>query len=129
MAKKDFSAALHKTAQTQDQVVADRFARAESTLLSGKPVVAPGTPLMPVADQPSDASVTEPRQLVTRYTFSMPSGEHALIEQLRSRAAREGRNTSRSEVIRAGLQSLMEMEPESLVAILDGLEKVKPGRK
>ena len=59
----------------------------------------------------------------------MPAGDYALIEQLRVRAAREGRNTNKSEVIRAGLQSLMTLEPAHLVKILDGLEKVKPGRK
>jgi len=67
--------------------------------------------------------------LVTRDTFSMPSGDYALIEQLRVRAAREGRNTNKSEVIRAGLRSLVALEPAKLISILDGLEKVKPGRK
>ena len=68
-------------------------------------------------------------QHVTRDTFSMPSSDYGLIEQLRVRAALEGRNTNKSEVIRAGLRGLLALEPTDLVAILNRLEKVKPGRK
>ena len=68
-------------------------------------------------------------QHVTRDTFSMPSSDYGLIEQLRVRAALEGRNTNKSEVIRAGLRGLLALEPRDLVAILNRLEKVKPGRK
>jgi hypothetical protein len=68
-------------------------------------------------------------QHVTRDTFSMPSSDYGLIEQLRVRAAREGRNTNKSEVIRAGLRGLLALESADLVGILNRLEKVKPGRK
>ena len=68
-------------------------------------------------------------QHVTRDTFSMPSSDYSLIEQLRVRAAREGRNTNKSEVIRAGLRGLLALESADLVGILNRLEKVKPGRK
>jgi len=68
-------------------------------------------------------------QHVTRDTFSMPSSDYGLIEQMRVRAALEGRNTNKSEVIRAGLRGLLALEPTDLVAILNRLEKVKPGRK
>jgi hypothetical protein len=68
-------------------------------------------------------------QHVTRDTFSMPSSDYRLIEQMRVRAALEGRNTNKSEVIRAGLRGLLALEPADLVAILNRLEKVKPGRK
>ena len=68
-------------------------------------------------------------QHVTRDTFSMPSSDYRLIEQMRVRAALEGRNTNKSEVIRAGLRGLLALEPTDLVAILNRLEKVKPGRK
>lgn len=71
------------------------------------------------------------RLLASKYARSgdRPAGDYGLVEKLRVRAAREGRNTNKSEVIRAGLQSLMVLEPSKLIAILDALEKVKPGRK
>jgi hypothetical protein len=133
MSKKDFGASLRKTRTTQQKAIEDRFAVADSTLLSGKapevtpaPAAASGT-VEKSALPPSDSA--KGGTLVTRDTFSMPAGDYGLIAQLRVRAAREGRNTNKSEVVRAGLHSLMALEPSNLVEILDELEKVKPGRK
>lgn len=85
----------------------------------------------PIASNVPHASpAQEPRpELVVRDTFSMPPDEHGYIEMLRVRAAREGRNTTKSEVIRAGLISLAGLKPAQLVKLLEGLEKVKPGRR
>jgi hypothetical protein len=127
MTKKDYGASLRKTVSTQQKVIADRFAVADSPLLSGKPAAEPTAPKP--AERPSSATTVDPSHLVTRDTFSMPSGDYALIEQLRIVAAKQGRNTNKSEVVRAGLRSLLALKPADLVALLDGLEKVKPGRK
>lgn len=128
MRQKDFGASLRKTATPQQKVIEDRFAVADSKLVSGKAAEPAPVPVV----QATPAVLAEPVKdgaLVTRNTFSMPAGDYGLIEQLRVRAAREARNTNKSEVIRAGLLSLMVLEPAQLIAILDGLEKVKPGRK
>ena len=127
MTKKDYGASLRKTVSTQQKVIADRFAVADSPLLNVKPTAEPKVP-KPAA-LPSSATTVDPSHLVTRDTFSMPSGDYALIEQLRVVAAKQGRNTNNSEVVRAGLRSLLALKPADLVALLDGLEKVKPGRK
>jgi hypothetical protein len=127
MTKKDYGASLRKTVSTQQKVIADRFAVADSPLLNVKPTAKPTVPRP--ATQPSSATAVDPSHLVTRDTFSMPSGDYALIKQLRLVAARQGRNTNKSEVVRAGLRSLLAVKPSDLVALLDGLEKVKPGRK
>lgn len=129
MSKKDFGASLRKTATTQQKVIEDRFAVADSTFLSGKAVEPAPAPVAEAKPAKMPGVPAKQGTLVTRDTFSMPSGDYALIEQLRVRAAREGRNTNKSEVIRAGLQSLMVLEPAKLIAVLDALEKVKPGRK
>jgi hypothetical protein len=129
MTKKDFGASLRKTASTQEQVIADRFAIADSTLLSGKATVPVNKPTEKAKPVMLPAEPTKDTTLVTRDTFSMPASDYALIEQLRVRAAREGRNTTKSEVVRAGLQGLMALSSAQLLAILNGLEKVKPGRK
>lgn len=75
------------------------------------------------------AAVVSPKSQAIRDTFSMPASDHQLIEQLRITAAREGRITNKSEVIRAGLQSLAGLNPGQLVVMLNGLEKIRPGRK
>ena len=67
--------------------------------------------------------------MVVRDTFSMPPGDHALILQWRSRAAEAGHPCTKSEVVRAGLVALSSASAERIVALLGGLQKIKPGRK
>jgi Arc/MetJ-type ribon-helix-helix transcriptional regulator len=139
MSKKDFSGALRKTVTNQKDVIDDRFAKADSVLLTMKLELPPAPK---TSEAPSSASSSEkvidvgpplaPSKgdaMVIRDTFSMPPDDHKLIEQLRVRAAREGRNTNKSEVIRAGLRALDSLQSAQLVELLEGLERVKPGRK
>lgn len=69
------------------------------------------------------------QDFVVRDTFSMPHQDHAVIETLRNRAAREGRISNKSEVVRAALRLLETLPAAGLVAHLGSLERVKPGRK
>jgi plasmid stability protein len=139
MSKKDFSGALRKTVTNQKDVIDDRFAKADSVLLTMKSEIPPAPK---TSDDSSSVSSSEkvidvdpplaPSKgdaMVIRDTFSMPPDDHKLIEQLRVRAAREGRNTNKSEVIRAGLHALDSLQSAQLVELLEGLERVKPGRK
>lgn len=122
MTKKDFGAALGRTNQAQKKVLKDRFAVADSVLLSGTaPKAVTKTAVVPPA--------VEPGVYVTRDTFSMPVGDYALIEQMRVQAAKEGCLINKSEIVRAALRGLAEQPTTRLVALLNGLEKVKPGRK
>lgn len=66
---------------------------------------------------------------VIRDTFSMPPQDYELVEALRTRAARLGRNTSKSEVVRAGLRLLDAVGEEQLYAVLQELARTSPGRK
>lgn len=141
MRKKDFAESLRLTATAQRALIDDRFSKADSVLLGLKGDV--GTPnaasalsnaAMPAAVSDGagplmDASACRGEASVIRDTFSMPPGDHGLIEILRTRAARTGRNTSKSEVVRAGLVALVDLNAAQLVEVLDRLEKVKPGRK
>lgn len=126
---------------------ATRPRRAESSVdgrgaSEAQAVSAPVTtgPAAPAAAAPAAARVTrkaEPLAVqfgavaahVVRDTFSMPKGDHAMIQQLRLRAAKAGHPVSKSEVVRAALVALSSASSERIVALLAGLEKVKPGRK
>ncbi|MFZ4479705.1 MAG: hypothetical protein ACOYNZ_07410 [Rhodoferax sp.] len=123
MAKRYLGSVSKKAGDTQQMAFDDLFLIADTTAPPSA-VVKPAKKVAPVA---SDIKLVA--QHVTRDTFSMPSSDYALIEQLRVRAARESRNTNKSEVVRAGLRSLLALEPADLVTILNQLEKVKPGRK
>lgn len=114
MTKKKFDNQLRATVESQDKVLLDRFEKADSILL-----------------KPPAAAIELPPQKssVVRDTFSMPPGDYALIEALRTTAAKEGRISSKSEIVRAGLNTLDMLESQGLVEALNRLEKVAPGRK
>lgn len=108
---------LRSTVAHQDQALEDRFAKADSILFK--------------TSAPAPEPVPAPQKsLVVRDTFSLPPSDYALINALRRTAAKEGRiSTSKSEVIRAGLQALHLLEGQDLILALDRLEKILPGRK
>ena len=108
---------VRSTVEQQDVALVDRFDKADSILLK---VPEPATELRPTAQKSS----------VVRDTFSMPPDDYARIEELRIMANREGRSsTSKSEVVRAGLQALGLLNGQQLVEALGRLEKLVPGRK
>lgn len=118
MTKKMFDTVkVRSTVAQQDVALVDRFEKADSILLK--------TP------EPISAPAPTPRKTsVIRDTFSMPPDDYARIEELRITANREGRSsTSKSEVVRAGLQALGLLNGQQLVETLDRLEKLLPGRK
>lgn len=126
--KKDFSSALRATTSTAKAAIDDRFARADSVLLNpaGVAAAAPVAPSVVVAE-PVVASAQ--KEVVTRDTFSMPAEEHARIEQMRLVAAKENVLVNKSEIVRAALLLLAEVNSDDLLKRLAGLKKGKPGRK
>lgn len=108
---------VRATVTQQDMALVDRFDKADSILLKA----------------PEAASEPMPRpqkSSVIRDTFSMPPNDYARIEELRIMANKEGRSsTSKSEVVRAGLQALGLLNGQQLVEALNRLEKLVPGRK
>lgn len=121
--KKDFSSALRATTSTAKAAIDDRFARADSVLLNpaGVAAAAPVVPSVVVA--PAH------KEVVTRDTFSMPAEEHARIEQMRLVAAKENVLVNKSEIVRAALLLLAEVNSDDLLKRLAELKKGKPGRK
>lgn len=63
-----------------------------------------------------------------RDSFTMPEADFALIATLKARALATGRETKKSELLRAGLHALASMQTTALVEALQGLEPVKVGR-
>ena len=118
MTKKMFDEVkLRSTVAQQDAALVNRFDKADSVLLKAPEST---TELRPSTRKSS----------VVRDTFSMPQDDYARIEELRITAAREGRiSTSKSEVVRAGLQALGSLSGQQLVEALCRLEKLVPGRK
>lgn len=77
-----------------------------------------------IKEQKSDIS----RQRVVRDTFSMPSSDCELIGEVKQRCLRLGMDTTRSEIVRAGIKYLSEVAENDLMEIIGKVVKLKPGR-
>lgn len=70
---------------------------------------------------------TERAKLV-RDGFTMPEADYALIAELKHRLHDAKREARKSELLRAGLHALAELDAQALAAALDRLAPVKTGR-
>lgn len=66
---------------------------------------------------------------VSRESFSLPESEAATLKSLRTAVAREGRITTKSELVRAGIQLLTGLQPAQLLIALDTLQPVVKKKK
>ena len=68
------------------------------------------------------------KPVLVRDGFTMPEADFGLIAALKKRAATAGRESKKSELLRAGLQALDALNTPALLAALDALAPVKMGR-
>jgi hypothetical protein len=111
-----FRGKLRKTMSDEKGDVEERFSRADVALGS--------------AQNEAKSSSAGTRKKVIRDNFSMPEEDYALIEEIRQRLLKEhavARN--KSEVLRAGLLALAEMNSSELAEAIDRVKALKPGRK
>ncbi|RYF18562.1 MAG: hypothetical protein EOO30_03070 [Comamonadaceae bacterium] len=65
---------------------------------------------------------------LVRDSFTIPKDEYAVLELLKERAAKLGRPTKKSEVLRAGVQALAGMTDSAFLASVGGVPALKTGR-
>lgn len=68
------------------------------------------------------------RVKLVRDGFTMPADDYALIAELKHRLHDVKREAKKSELLRAGLHALAQLDPPALAAALDRLTPVKTGR-
>ena len=100
---------LAQSLQDENAAVEDRFERA-GRILGGKK-----RPL-------------RKKTLVVRDTFSFPDFDYVFLSELQQRCLRNGHYASKSELVRAGLKAMMQMESDDLLKTVQAVEKLKPGR-
>lgn len=119
---RDIRSALGSSLRAEENRVADRkldrFARAEAVMEE-----VGGVGKLPGADR-----LAVEHQRVIRDSFSLPAKDYALISILQERGLKAGTYTTKSELVRAGLQALLEMKEAEFLSALQKLEKVKTGR-
>ena len=82
-----------------------------------------------VDKKPAKPAKAEKTKLkLVRDSFTMPSTDWALIQQLKERALGFKRTTKKSELLRAGLHVLAALTDAKLQAALNTLEPLKVGR-
>lgn len=81
---------------------------------------------------PAKAAAKKPRkehkEKVVRDSFTMPQSEYRKIADIKETCLKAGLPVKKSEVLRAGLKALGEMNAAQLKHALAGLEKIKTGR-
>ena len=65
---------------------------------------------------------------VVRDSFTIPKAEYAALAELKLRAAKLGRPTKKSEVLRAGVQALAAMGDAAFLAAVGAVPAIKTGR-
>ena len=65
---------------------------------------------------------------VVRDSFTMPQNEYARIARIKDVCLKAKMHVKKSEVLRAGLILLAELDPAQLKRALGSLEKIKTGR-
>jgi len=65
---------------------------------------------------------------VVRDSFTMPQSEYQKIAEIKAACLRSKMHVKKSEVLRAGLKVLAELNASRLKLVLNSLEKIKTGR-
>lgn len=117
------SAARKAAAKTSSRAAAPAQKPAVKKPVAKKTVSQVKKPLE-VKEQPAK----KPKQKLVRDSFTMPSNDFQLIDQLKHRALGFKRPTKKSELLRAGLHALNSLSDAKLKTALDALDPLKPGR-
>ena len=119
---KDMKAALSKSLESERATVENRFAKAEEILGGGR----------------KDHKTSEEKKLklkpkpvrpkIIRDSFTLPENDYRLIGKIKQECMRCGIDTNKSEIVRAGLKILAEMNRGELQEAFRKVEKIKAGR-
>jgi hypothetical protein len=120
MTKRDMKSALKGSMLSEEKAVETRFEKAEA-LFGTKSKTKAGIVKKPTATQ-------EEKVKVVRDSFTMPQPDYDLIGVLKQRSVKAGFEITKSEIIRAGLQTLSQMSENDFLDRLTQIEKVKTGR-
>lgn len=81
-------------------------------------------------ERPKTDPIKKPlsRKIAVKDTFSFPEDDHALIENLIKSLLSKGVHASKSEIVRAGLHALNDMEIDESIEVISKLERLQTGR-
>lgn len=109
---------MKAVAKNQDQTQKDRFARADSA-----PPLFDTTAAIPPKEGKGKVEKVE------RNSFSFPKSDHDLINSIYERCLDHRKVVTNSEIVRAAIRAFSQLSNEEIIKAIEGLEKVKAGRK
>jgi hypothetical protein len=115
---------LDETKAKNKKALADALAKAQAVKFAQPPAVPPVTKTKAKAK----AAKGGRKQKLVRHAFSMPEVEYAQIVALKKRIASLGGNVKRSELLRAGITLLSELNDVDLTAVMASVDRIKTGR-
>jgi hypothetical protein len=88
----------------------------------------PAIPARPAKPPKADKADKPKKPKLVRDSFTIPKTEYAVLEELKARAARLGRPSKKSEVLRAGIMALGAMGDAAFLASVGAVPAIKTGR-
>jgi hypothetical protein len=76
----------------------------------------------------SDAKKSQPKVKLVRDSFTLPEVDHDLIKQCKKAAIVSGRETKKSEVVRAAIRAFSELSTAQQLAAYAKLQSIAVGR-
>lgn len=80
------------------------------------------------AKKPLAKAAKPQKQKMVRDSFTMPAGDYARLNILKTKCLENGMEVKKSELIRAGLISLSGMPVKALLSAVKEVERIKTGR-
>ncbi len=123
--------ALAETIKTDEKKVMERKPAASKKKPTSKPKIAKPVIVRKVVKKPSAPKKVEKKQTkqkVVRDSFTMPENEYRVLSEIKKKCLAGGIDVKKSELLRAGLQSLAGMSQAALKKQLSKLAEIKIGR-
>jgi hypothetical protein len=129
----DTKPVLAKPADTKStKATAKKLAKVAKVIKAAKPVKAPqkdkAVPLSTTAGKTKTAMQKPKQPKLVRDSFTMPQADHALIKLAKKAAVAAGRETKKSEVIRAAIQVFSALALSEQISAYGKLATIAVGR-
>lgn len=107
---------------------APRPAAKKTTPAPAKPVAVKVPAPAPAPKAAAPAKPPKIKAKLVRDSFTMPKTEYAVIDDLKTRAAKLAMPVKKSELLRAGIKALAAMNDAAFAAALGNVPTIKTGR-
>lgn len=128
MARRSMKSALGSSLDAESQAFQSRLSKADRALESPPQDTETANDRQNSTNEAEIEAAAVPTVRVVREAFTLPENEQQQIETIRERALQQAVYATKSEVMRAGLLLVSELDDQQLMQLLERVEKVRTGR-